>query len=97
MSESAAKTLPELSQLIRRGRAWLATNSQSHCEATKKSYDHQAWVNALQHYEVLVDELRKLGSDEVLAWKYDDDASIELGLKNYEAEFIVSYPELANI
>lgn len=57
-----------LARRIRQGRAWLAVNSFTHCQKTKKPYSHDSYLKALQLYEQLVDEYTKLGLVETDAW-----------------------------
>lgn len=89
--------MEEIAKRIRRGRAWLTINSQDHCELTHKSYDHFNYEQHLKMYKQLVDQLVELGGDEGKCYQYKTNESLENGkLADFEMEFILSYPELAN-
>lgn len=79
---------------IRTGRAWLATNTQSHCEAVGKPYSHERFVRLLNHYEHLVDELVAGGGREIDCFLYSPEETLENGgLSAIDVEFLSSYPE----
>ena len=73
--------MTKLSSRIRKGRAWLAVNSQSYCQEYGKPYRPEKWENSLKQYEKMVDECPV---PEKECW----DEEITVGeMEDYEVEF----------